>query len=61
MNKLSGIIFSPEGLTEGSVYYDGGRITAVTHHPTDTGLFIAPGFIDLHVHGGGGADFPPVG
>lgn len=57
MNKLSGIIFSPEGLTEGSVYYDGGRITAVTHHPTDTGLFIAPGFIDLHVHGGGGADF----
>lgn len=51
----------PEGA---SVYIENGRITHITSEelPYDTeinakGCFVAPGFIDIHVHGGGGADF----
>ena len=47
-----------------SVYLKNGKILAVTGEelPFDRvvdaeGCFVAPGFIDLHVHGGGGADF----
>lgn len=55
----------PEGIEENKyLYCDGGSITAVTAEelPFDeeidaAGLYVAPGFIDLHVHGGGGADF----
>lgn len=49
---------------EGSVLVENGRITAV-NTPCPEGVprldaeggYILPGFIDLHVHGGGGADF----
>lgn len=55
----------PEGLEEGKyLYFSDGVITAVTaeelpfdHEIDAAGLYAAPGFIDLHVHGGGGADF----
>ncbi len=55
----------PDGMEEGKyLYFSDGVITAVTAEelPFDTevdagGLYAAPGFIDLHVHGGGGADF----
>lgn len=55
----------PGGIEEGKhLYFSEGVITAVTAEelPFDTeldagGLYAAPGFIDLHVHGGGGADF----
>ncbi len=55
----------PEGIEEGKdLYYSEGVITAITAEelPFDeefdaAGLYVAPGFIDLHVHGGGGADF----
>jgi N-acetylglucosamine-6-phosphate deacetylase len=47
-----------------TVYFAGGVITGVTgeSRPFDQtidarGLYLAPGFIDLHTHGGGGADF----
>lgn len=43
---------------------DRGRISALggaADHPTDAidlrGMYLAPGFVDLHVHGGDGADF----
>ena len=59
----------PEGLEEGKyLYFSDGVITTVTAEelPFDTeidaaGLYAAPGFIDLHVHGGGGADFTEDG
>ena len=55
---------TPDGvLADGWVAVDGGVITAVGSGPVDGpsedlgGGFLVPGFIDLHVHGGGGYDF----
>jgi len=62
-----GTIVLPDRLVEGSrIAWHDGRITAIgpriaIPRSADTidarGAFIAPGFVDLHVHGGGGADF----
>src|SRR5689334_20147229 len=48
----------------GSLRVRGGRITTPTDVPRDppevidlAGMYLAPGFVDLHVHGGDGADF----
>lgn len=54
-----------DGIEEGKyLYFTDSTITAITAEelPFDeeidaAGLYAAPGFIDLHVHGGGGADF----
>lgn len=53
-----------ESLFEGYVYFEDGQITAVTDRelPFDqeydkTGLYVAPGFIDMHTHGGRGHEF----
>ena len=61
----NGRLVLPERICEGgSVLIEGGRIAAVNEPaPQDavivdaSGGYILPGFIDLHVHGGGGADF----
>ena len=57
-----GSILTPEGWIEGSVILDGPLIKIVEGRPMAKGArakppFILPGFIDLHVHGGGGADW----
>jgi N-acetylglucosamine-6-phosphate deacetylase len=60
-----GTVLLPEELLEdGAVLCEGGRITAVGTdvEPPDgalevEGAFVSPGFVDLHVHGGDGADF----
>ena len=62
-----GTIVFPDRLVEGSrIVCREGRIAAIGPRvalPRDAvtidarGAFLAPGFIDLHVHGGGGADF----
>lgn len=51
-------------LAEKNLYIDNGRITAVTEAelPCDEeldakGCYVCPGFIDTHVHGGGGIGF----
>jgi N-acetylglucosamine-6-phosphate deacetylase len=52
-------------LKNGLLQVEGGRITAVWDEPSappvragyETDGYICPGFIDLHCHGGGGADF----
>src|SRR5262249_6823640 len=65
---LNGQIILADRLIEaGAVQTEGERITAVhpvyTKPPPDAeiidlqGGYLAPGFIDLHVHGGAGADF----
>ena len=50
------IVLENEVIT-GSIIIDGGRITKVTAERLDgidcRGLFIGPGFIDTHSHGGG--------
>ena len=54
--QRSGRLITPHGVTHASITYDShiNTITPVTnnkHHP-----YILPGFIDTHVHGGGGGD-----
>lgn len=53
-----------EGIVSGCVYFENGRIYAVTKEDLpyeteydETGYYVAPGFIDMHVHGGGGHEF----
>ncbi|MER7772606.1 N-acetylglucosamine-6-phosphate deacetylase [Kitasatospora sp. NPDC096140] len=54
----------PGGVVDdGRLTVRGDRITAVTSGPTEpgdldlTGHTVVPGFVDLHVHGGGGASY----
>ncbi len=58
----NGNIILPEGILRGDIVTSDGTITAVGEHlPYEgidvSGLFIAPGLVDIHSHGGGGADF----
>ncbi len=60
---LTGNILTPAGWRLGRIKLDAGRIAALDlaqPGPVDPARndapYILPGFIDLHVHGGGGAD-----
>ena len=68
MRTITGEIVTPGGVVSGGAVTidDSGRIAEVT--PTRTasarsgdidapGFLVLPGFVDVHVHGGGGADF----
>jgi N-acetylglucosamine-6-phosphate deacetylase len=63
-NKLSGHILGPQGFVAGTLEFDeAGRIGSVTGAPVGEAPvrasghpLVLPGFIDLHVHGGGGSD-----
>jgi N-acetylglucosamine-6-phosphate deacetylase len=60
-------VVTPDGvLAPGWLRIDGGRIAAVgegepPEHATYRGHWALPGFIDMHVHGGGGASFTEGG
>lgn len=64
MTRLNGHILTPDGFVEGTLAFDSqGRIGGLmgTPVPEEDVLasrqpLILPGFIDLHVHGGGGRD-----
>jgi len=60
------LVLADHVLPEGTILIENGRIAAVTTGKTEwpdaetldaAGRYIAPGFIDIHVHGGGGHDF----
>ncbi len=62
-NSLTGNVLTSEGWVQGQVAIENGRITHITGKPLAAEYlansqegFIIPGFIDLHVHGGGGRD-----
>ena len=56
MSSVSGRILTPHGWVSGSVEF-GEKITAVRPGDSDDrGVTILPGFVDLHVPGGGGGD-----
>ena len=56
MANLSGRILTPDGWISGNIEF-GDRITAVSAgNAADGGNTILPGFVDLHVPGGGGGD-----
>ncbi len=56
---ITGCILTPQGWIRGSLAFNG-RIIAIAGDdvpaPRDDDSLVLPGFIDLHVHGGGGAD-----
>ena len=66
---LEGHLLTPQGWRRGSLRLDGGRIAAVEGDPVDEAgaradaarPLVLPGFIDLHLHGGGGADTMDAG
>jgi N-acetylglucosamine-6-phosphate deacetylase len=54
----------PDRMISGSLWMENGRITAIREddHSDESlidlqGQYLVPGFIDIHVHGGAGADF----
>ena len=63
MNAMEGHILTPQGFMRGVLTHANGRITAIhgtlvddtTARASELPLLL-PGFIDLHVHGGGGHD-----
>ncbi|MDP2006529.1 MAG: N-acetylglucosamine-6-phosphate deacetylase [Rubrivivax sp.] len=62
--KITGHILTPTGFVRGTLEHAAGRIVHIRGTPVDEATVRAdahtpvllPGFIDLHVHGGGGAD-----
>jgi N-acetylglucosamine-6-phosphate deacetylase len=62
--SLEGHLLTPQGWRRGRLRLDGGRIARVDGDPVDEARaradtsqpLLLPGFIDLHLHGGGGAD-----
>src|SRR5258707_668095 len=67
MNDLKGIagrVLTPQGFVDGRIEWQAdGRVARVEGTPVDLAAardtaapLILPGFIDLHVHGGGGHD-----
>jgi len=64
---FNGRIITPGRIIDGgSVLVSNGKITAVSEHDIEIpeaialdagGKYVSPGFIDIHVHGGGGHDF----
>jgi len=60
MKSPDGYVLTPAGWVKGSIVFQGNRIVRIEGSPilspdTPPGLLIIPGFVDLHVHGGGGA------
>jgi N-acetylglucosamine-6-phosphate deacetylase len=57
-------IVTPEGTHDGWLTIEDGRITHVGHGPAPRdghslgGRYVAPGFVDIHNHGGSGGSFP---
>ncbi|HPG60841.1 MAG TPA: N-acetylglucosamine-6-phosphate deacetylase [Casimicrobium sp.] len=63
MTALDGHVLTPDGFIKGRLTFDGSRIAAVSGNHVDEAVvresalpMVIPGFVDLHVHGGGGAD-----
>jgi len=61
--RLEGHLLTPRGFVRGALSITEGRIGAISGEPrkeyavrTEGLPIVLPGFIDLHVHGGGGAD-----
>lgn len=56
-NEIAGRVLTPSGWVDGRVRWREGRIEAVEGDGAAGGeTVVLPGFVDLHCHGGGGAD-----
>ncbi len=63
MKSIDGHVLTAGGFIKGRLVIDGSRIAAVEGQAVDeatarggAGPLLLPGFVDLHLHGGGGAD-----
>lgn len=65
LQHIDGFILTPDGFIRGVLEHQAGRITRIDGHLTDELQLrhgahalpvVLPGFIDVHVHGGGGHD-----
>jgi len=65
MSVVEGFVLTPQGFVRGRLEHAGGRVTAIAGTPVDESEvrhgasdlpLVLPGFIDVHVHGGGGRD-----
>ena len=57
MNTVSGRIVTPEGIVNGTLAWQDATITAIRGAARASKHWIVPGFVDIHVHGGGGHSF----
>lgn len=55
MNNLKGHIVTPKGILDGEIFFDQ-KIRKIEARKVRTKNIIVPGFVDLHLHGGGGCD-----
>jgi N-acetylglucosamine-6-phosphate deacetylase len=56
--RLTGRLVTATGVVAGHIDIDGDRIATLTEDSTvDSSEWIVPGFVDIHVHGGGGHSF----
>ncbi len=57
-DTVRGRLVLEDRVATGRIAIEGGRITAVEldDRPDDTAPYLAPGFVDVHVHGWGGHD-----
>jgi N-acetylglucosamine-6-phosphate deacetylase len=62
-SQIAGHVLTPQGFVRGTVEILDGRIAGITGQPISEGEarhadgpLVLPGFVDLHVHGGGGRD-----
>lgn len=53
---LEGTLLLPEGPVPGRITFDGSGILTIERGGSAPDRLIVPGFIDAHVHGGGGSD-----
>ncbi len=65
---LHGCIATPTGFIDGTISFASGRVTAITGEAIHADRvrevgkpIVLPGFVDLHVHGGGGFDIMDAG
>ncbi|WP_029040412.1 N-acetylglucosamine-6-phosphate deacetylase [Cucumibacter marinus] len=56
MPVFTGQVVTPIGIESARIIVEGDRIERIERVPGQRGSLIVPGFIDLHCHGGGGAD-----
>lgn len=61
MSEIAGHILTPQGWRNGILHTDGERIATIEDSRATPDRIIVPGFIDLHCHGGGGADVMEAG
>ena len=61
--RIEGHILTPQGFVRGTLEHENGRIRRIEGAPrtedqarTEARTLVLPGFIDPHVHGGGGRD-----